>query len=107
MSPIDIKRMFNPDYAIDLYYDVVKKKTEWPTHDYSIKTLAYYLGFRWRDKSPSGAESIEWYHQWVETGDKKIKERILKYNEDDCIATRVLLEGIKSLAFQDFNVRLF
>jgi predicted RecB family nuclease len=97
MSEDDIERMFNSDYAVDLYHDVVKKKTEWPTNDYSIKTLASYLGFRWRDISPSGAESIEWYHRWVETGDENIKKRILQYNEDDCIATRVLLEGICSL----------
>ncbi len=97
MSEENIEEMFYSDYTVDLYLDVVKKNTEWPTNDYSIKTLAYYLGFRWRDKSPSGAESIEWYHRWVETGDIKIKERILKYNEDDCIATRVLLDGICSL----------
>ena len=97
MSEEDIERMFDSDYAVDLYHDVVKKKTEWPTNDYSIKTLASYLGFRWRDESPSGAESIEWYHRWIETGDVNIKKRILKYNEDDCIATRVLLDGICSL----------
>ncbi len=97
MSEDDIVKMFNPECAVDLYFNVVKKKTEWPTNDYSIKTLASYLGFRWRDESPSGAESIEWYHRWVETGDVKIKTRILKYNEDDCIATRVLLDGICSL----------
>ncbi|MBU1291221.1 TM0106 family RecB-like putative nuclease [bacterium] len=97
MSEDDIVKMFNPECAVDLYHDVVKKKTEWPTNDYSIKTLASYLGFHWRDESPSGAESIEWYHRWVETGDENIKKRILKYNEDDCIATRVLLEGIHKL----------
>jgi predicted RecB family nuclease len=97
MSENDIVKMFNPGYAVDLYHDVVKKKTEWPTNDYSIKTLASYLGFRWRDENPSGAESIEWYHRWIETGEANIKKRILKYNEDDCIATRVLLEGICSL----------
>jgi len=100
MSEDDIVKMFNPEYAVDLYHDVVKKKTEWPTNDYSIKTLASYLGFHWRDESPSGAESIEWYHRWVETGDVNIKKRILKYNEDDCIATRVLLDGICLLPLQ-------
>ncbi|HDP36652.1 MAG TPA: TM0106 family RecB-like putative nuclease, partial [Candidatus Atribacteria bacterium] len=97
MSEDNIKEMFYSDYTVDLYLEVVKKKTEWPTNDYSIKTLASYLGFHWRDESPSGAESIEWYHRWVETGDENIKKRILKYNEDDCIATRVLLDGICSL----------
>jgi len=76
---------------------VVKPCTEWPTNDHSIKTLASYLGFHWRDPSPSGAASIEWYNRWIETGDKDIRRRILEYNEDDCVATRVLLDGIRDL----------
>lgn len=32
-----------------------QKATEWPTRDYSIKTLARHLGFAWRDAHPSGA----------------------------------------------------
>ena len=43
------------------------------------------------------AASIEWFHRWVETGDKDIRQRILDYNEDDCRATRVLLDGIRQL----------
>lgn len=97
VSAEEIEEMFTPENSVDLYYDVVKPKTEWPTRDYSIKTLASYLGFRWRDTDPSGASSIEWYHRWVETGDPAIRQRILDYNEDDCIATRVLLDGIRKL----------
>ena len=93
----EIDGMFDHPDSVDLYYDVVKKKTEWPTRDYSIKTLAKFLGFSWRDTDPSGASSIEWYHRWVETGDSDILNRILKYNEDDCIATRVLLDGLRKL----------
>ena len=97
MTEEEVEDLFDPGKSVDLYYDVVKKKTEWPTRDYSIKTLASYLGFSWRDTDPSGASSIEWYHRWVETKDNTIKQRILEYNEDDCIATRVLLDGIKKL----------
>jgi predicted RecB family nuclease len=74
------------------------KATEWPTRDNSIKTLAKYLGFAWRDLRPSGAASVEWYDRWTRTGDPAIKRRILDYNEDDCRATRVLLNGIRGLA---------
>ena len=91
-SALDIEALFDPLFAIDLYFDVVLKHTEWPTKDYSIKTLARFLGFDWRDTDPSGAASIEWFDQWVKTNDPTIKDRILNYNEDDCIATRVLLE---------------
>lgn len=96
-SEEEIEDMFSTEKSVDLYYGVVKPKTEWPTRDYSIKTLASYLGFTWRDTDPSGASSIEWYHRWVETKDDSIRKRILEYNEDDCIATRVLLDGIRTL----------
>ncbi|MDD3029395.1 MAG: TM0106 family RecB-like putative nuclease [Alphaproteobacteria bacterium] len=95
--PEEIENMFDPARAIDLYFDVVLKAIEWPTKDYSIKTLARYLGFDWRDTHPSGAASIEWYNRWTETKDPAIKARILEYNEDDCRATRVLLDGIRGL----------
>lgn len=62
------------------------------------ETLAKYLGFRWRDAHPSGAASIQWFDEWVNTGSPEIKQRILDYNEDDCRATRVLLDGIRNLA---------
>lgn len=96
VSKEEIENLFNSESTIDLYNDMVRK-TEWPTHDHSIKTLALYLGFEWRDQSPSGAESIEWYHQWVEQKLSEIKQRIIEYNEDDCTAMRVLLEGIRNL----------
>jgi predicted RecB family nuclease len=96
-TPEAIESLFDPSSAIDLYNDVVKKGTEWPTWDYSIKSLAKYLGFTWRDKHPSGAASIEWFHRWIETGDADICKRILDYNEDDCRATRVLLDAIYEL----------
>ncbi len=91
----EIVAMF--ESATDLYFDVVQKCTEWPTHDHSIKTLAGHLGFKWRDTSPSGAESIEWYHRWTESGDLNIRQRILDYNHDDCVATKALLDGIRKL----------
>jgi predicted RecB family nuclease len=96
-SAQDIEDLFDPTHAIDLYTDVVRKATEWPTWDFSIKTLAKYLGFSWRDTHPSGAASIEWFDRWIKTGDPAIRQRILDYNEDDCRATRVLLDGIREL----------
>jgi predicted RecB family nuclease len=96
-SEADLESLFGPARSVDLYTDVVRKATEWPTRDYSIKTLAKFLGFHWRDAHPSGAASIEWFARWIETGDEAIRTQILEYNEDDCRATRVLLDGIRAL----------
>ena len=93
----DLEALFASPLMIDLYNDVVRKATEWPTRDFSLKTLAKYLGFAWRDTHPSGAASIQWFDRWVTTGDAAVRQRILDYNEDDCRATRVLLDGIRAL----------
>jgi predicted RecB family nuclease len=96
----EIEALFDPAKAVDLYNDAVVKATEWPTNDQSIKTLAKYLGFTWRDTDPSGAASIEWFDRWVRSRAPETRQRILDYNEDDCRATRVLLDGIRGLAPQ-------
>jgi uncharacterized protein len=96
-TPEDVEKLFEPPRAIDLYGDIVLKATEWPTPDHSIKTLAKYLGFAWRDTHPSGAASIEWFDRWCRDRTPENRQRILDYNEDDCRATRVLLDGIRNL----------
>jgi uncharacterized protein len=93
----DVEALFASPMMIDLYFDVIKKATEWPLYNQSIKTIAKFLGFHWRDTSPSGAASIEWYNRWIETGDLAIKQRILDYNEDDCLATGIVADGIRAL----------
>jgi uncharacterized protein len=95
-----VEALFTHPRSVDLYFDVVFRATEWPTYDHSIKTLAKYLGFQWRDTDPSGASSIEWYHRWLETGDLGLRQRIIDYNEDDCLATAVLLDGVRSLVLR-------
>jgi uncharacterized protein len=93
----DVEALFANPVMIDLYFDVIKKATEWPLYNQSIKTIAKYLRFHWRYTNPSGAESIEWYNRWTESSDPAIKGRILDYNEDDCLATGVVVDGIRAL----------
>jgi uncharacterized protein len=98
-TPADVEAFFALRNVVDLYA-IVKKHTEWPTYDQSIKSLAKPLGFAWRDTNPSGAASIEWYHRWVESRDAAIRQRLLDYNEDDCLAMGVVLQGIRALCAQ-------
>lgn len=97
-SEDDVTELFDRPRFVDLYSDVVKSKMIWPTHSLSIKVLAQSLGFQWRDTDPSGTASVQWFHQWVETGDAKIWARILEYNEDDCRAMRVLADELRNLS---------
>jgi len=66
-----------------------------------LKVLAASAGFKWRDQSPSGEESMVWY-EFATGADLRAAEenraRLLAYNEDDCLATRALREWINSIA---------
>lgn len=93
----EIEEIFDPSFAYDVYTNFVKKHTEWPLNDVSIKSLAKYLGFQWRDEDPSGASSIVWYHEWTKYREPETKKRILDYNEDDCRAMQILCEGLAAL----------
>ena len=59
-----------------------------PVESYSLKSIARWVGFEWRDSDASGAQSLYWYDQWQKTGDRAFCEAIVRYNEDDCRATR-------------------
>jgi predicted RecB family nuclease len=96
-SEDSVLALFEQSRFVDLYQDVVRSKMIWPTSSLSIKALAKFLGFQWRDTDPSGAASVQWFHQWVETGDVNIWSRILEYNEDDCRAMRVLADALRQL----------
>ncbi len=71
----------------DLYQHLVVEYSDWPTFSYGIKHIAKYIGFKWRDPDPSGANSISWYNEYLaNSDDQALLERILEYNEDDCWA---------------------
>jgi predicted RecB family nuclease len=92
----ELNTFFNNPNVIDLY-QLVLKNTDWPLSSYSIKSLATYSGFKWRDETPSGALSIQWFNEYLKTSDEIILKRILEYNEDDCKATMVLKDRLTSL----------
>ena len=96
VSADEVEGFFENRNVIDLY-QIVLKNTDWPVGSYSLKALAQYLGFSWRDKTPSGALSIQWFNDYIKTKDESILNRILLYNEDDCKATMVLKDGIQKI----------
>ncbi|HEY9872217.1 MAG TPA: TM0106 family RecB-like putative nuclease [Candidatus Obscuribacterales bacterium] len=59
-----------------------------PVEGYSLKAIANWIGFKWRDPEANGSQAIYWYDEWLETGDRALLDIIVRYNEDDCRATR-------------------
>ncbi len=91
----DLDELFARPTTIDLYTDLILKGTDWPLGSYGIKAIAQYLGFVWRDETPSGALSIQWFNDYLTTRDEEKLKRVLEYNEDDCKATMVVKDYLK------------
>ncbi|NCJ05801.1 TM0106 family RecB-like putative nuclease [Synechococcales cyanobacterium C] len=71
---------------VDLH-DWITRSVTLPIENYTLKLIARWLGFHWRNAEANGAQSIYWYGQWLETQDPWFLETIVTYNEDDCRAT--------------------
>jgi uncharacterized protein len=72
-----------------------------PTPGYSIKVVAPYFGFKWRqDASEVDAmkSAMIWYKQATQGGTGQALEKVLRYNEDDCKAMIVVKDAFEKLA---------
>ena len=69
---------------------IIRPAVIFPLSFYSLKDLAVYAGFSWRNAEASGAGSILWYEDWLAFGDEDKLNAIVEYNEDDVRATFVL-----------------
>lgn len=76
---------------------IAARSVLFPVHFYSLKDLAKYLGFRWRTKGATGGASVEWYNEWRRTKKAAIIKKVVEYNEDDVLATRVLKDFLAGL----------
>ena len=85
---------------VDLHYWVTEAVI-FPVESYSLKAIANWIGFYWRETSGSGDQSVCWYDQWLNTQDRTLLELILSYNEDDCRATRYLKDWL--LDFMEYQ----
>ena len=67
-----------------------------PTLPPLIKTVAPLAGFSWRDDDPGGEQSMLWYVYATEAAETQqrsdARDRILRYNEDDVLATLAIRE---------------
>ena len=84
---------------IDLHC-VIRNTWILPIKNYSLKTVANWIGFDWKQKNVSGSRALYWWIQYQDTQDKIFIEKIMQYNKDDCLATlsiaKWLLEKISN-----------
>jgi predicted RecB family nuclease len=69
---------------------VVQKHVYFPTYSNSLKYIAKALGHQWTDAESCGLQSIVWREAWERDFDLALKEKLVLYNKEDCLALRAL-----------------
>ena len=67
-----------------------------PSTDDTLKGIARSLGFEWRLADVAALDTMVLYHAYVGSGstDEGLRESILTYNEDDCLATLAIRDWL-------------
>jgi len=71
---------------IDLH-ELIRKIWILPIKNYSLKTVANWIGYEWSQKQVSGSKALYWWIQYQITKNDIFLKKIIKYNKEDCIAT--------------------
>ena len=71
---------------IDLHI-LIRKLWILPLKNYSLKSVANWIGFEWEQKNVNGSKALYWWIQYEITKQDLFLQKIIKYNRDDCFAT--------------------
>ncbi len=91
-APLELTTKFHEN-TIDLHLKTVDSIVL-PLYFYTLKDVARFFGFSWRDPHAGGAESVVWYDEFLRTGNNAVMQRILEYNEDDVQATMLVRDRL-------------
>jgi len=68
-----------------------------PVYSNSLKSIATHLGFKWSDQWASGIQALVWRHEWEEHRSTTLKERLVTYNREDCLALKTVNDSLEYL----------
>ena len=65
---------------------VMEKAFYFPSPSLSLKAAAPAFGFHWRQDDCGAMDSMVYFTRWLSEGDQALLNKVLMYNEDDCVA---------------------
>lgn len=98
----EIKAFIDSPQWVDVYQAVTDQFV--CPNGKGLKKIAPIAGHRWRDDEAGGEASMSWYREAVGydgAPDSTQRTRLLEYNEDDVIATKVLREWMSDRAVRE------
>jgi len=76
----------------------IRTNVFFPVYSNGLKEIALFLGFQWQEPILSGIDSIVWRYKWEEAKDVAVKEALLRYNQEDCLAVMTVFDHLANLS---------
>jgi len=67
-----------------------------PTYSNGLKELGNFLGFQWTENA-DGLQSLIWRNDWQQSENTELKEKLIRYNLEDCKALEFVNEWFQNL----------
>jgi predicted RecB family nuclease len=74
--------------------EVIFGRVYFPVRSNSLKVIGGFLGATWTEPDASGLQSLVWRHRWEETHDGGLQAKLIRYNQDDCLALQMLWDEL-------------
>jgi predicted RecB family nuclease len=84
--------------------EVIRTNVYFPVYSNGLKDVASFLGATWGGQITSGSDCIARRMQWDESKDDQIRDEIISYNRDDCLAAQRVVQFLSSLGGSDGTV---
>jgi uncharacterized protein len=66
--------------------EIFEGKVYFPVYGNSVKEIAKFLGYKWREEGVDAMEGMALTYEYLERGDRKALKKVRTYNNDDCLA---------------------
>ncbi|MBU0958738.1 MAG: TM0106 family RecB-like putative nuclease [Nanoarchaeota archaeon] len=76
----------------------IRSRIYFPTYSNGLKEICKFLGFNWSEEKSSGIQSLIWRWNWENNHDDKIRQILINYNLEDCMALIKVVDFLNSLS---------
>jgi predicted RecB family nuclease len=91
------------DLALFNVLGAIRTNVYFPVYSNGLKDIASFLGLNWTGTVTSAIDSIAARMRWEESKYSAIREEIIDYNRQDCLAVQRLTKFLVSLGSSDFT----
>lgn len=89
------------EWLVSRLFDVhaaIRTNVFFPVYSNSLKEIAAFLGAQWQGPVRSGTDSIVRRHRWERIRDERLKEDLVRYNREDCLAAMACFDRLESIS---------